>query len=411
MLSKIFLIFFLTSAVTRANGTPARTEGTITAFGSMTPDRQTGLLGQQYDVTNTGRSAATFRILVRNLPTGTTLWNASGTLEGVPYLDLPAPLASGATRRITLEYRSQDRSTVPQPVLEVGSANGSTLIADVEEITSLTVVPAGIAFPGQNLVTVEGCGHASAKYIVEATPDLRTWTPVSEEITAGAGGALRWQTTECPGLTRRYYRFSRPPAFPAATPTGRMTRPVAGGPFIYTTLQGWTVKMDPVFVTVAPPQGNHKYELFGARQEFFGSKHIKNLLGNRRTIVLPGDVIITVTANQAKLTAGANDAVQFVSIYEAAETHRLNLQSYTADRALSLPKYGEATEADGETGRLIFNTEGLRFENISQEGPLLIDSCTGPVVRVLNTVPLGQSFFASPNTINDFFDDPRLAAT
>jgi hypothetical protein len=73
--------------------------------------------------------------------------------------------------------------------------------------------------------------------------------------------------------------------------------------------------------------------------------------------------------------------------------------------------YGEAAEGDGETGQLIFNTEGLRFENISQEGPLLIDSCTGPVVRALNTVPLGQSFFASPNTINDFFDDPRLAAT
>ncbi len=119
----------------------------------------------------------------------------------------------------------------------------SAALAD--EITSLTVMPAGAAFPGRNTVTLEGRGVSGMNYLVEATPDLRTWTALSDEMPASAGGALRWQHLECPGVTKRFYRFIRPPVFPAAAVRGRLTCPVAGGPCLYTTRLGWTVRIPP----------------------------------------------------------------------------------------------------------------------------------------------------------------------
>ena len=56
------------------------------------------------------------------------------------------------------------------------------------------------------VVTLGGTGHPNAGYILQATTDLQTWTPISGVLTSPTG-AISWQFTESPGFTRRCYRF------------------------------------------------------------------------------------------------------------------------------------------------------------------------------------------------------------
>ena len=106
-----------------------------------------------------------------------------------------------------------------------------------------------------------------------------------------------------------------------------------------------------------------------------------------------------------------DDAGQFAYIYEGQETHRINLQTFTHDLNLPLPAFGEAQQADGEAARLYFNTDGMAFENVYQQGPLFDTLCAPLASKIFASVFLGQAFFNAPNRINDFYDDLRLAAT
>ena len=165
----------------------ARPEGTITALGPMTPDRQTGLLVQEYDVKNTGRIAAVFRILIRNMPAGSEVWNAHGTINGIPYVDLPVSLAPGATQKITLEYRAQDRTTIPQPEFELISATAATLTPD----GLATALQPRASLTNGN-VLLEFNSTAGQSYYIQYSSDLATaWSTALPKI-AGTGNRIQW---------------------------------------------------------------------------------------------------------------------------------------------------------------------------------------------------------------------------
>ncbi len=182
--------------------------GTITAFGSMRPDRQTGLLIQQYDVKNTGGIAAVFRILVKNLPAATKVWNSHGTFNGFPYVDLPSILAVGATTRITIEYRSQDRSTIPNPTFELVGA------------TQTAITPDGVATNLKPRATLTG-GNAllefnseiGMSYYIQYSGDLSIWKTALPKVD-GTGNRVQWidngspKTESHPSIVAsRFYRI------------------------------------------------------------------------------------------------------------------------------------------------------------------------------------------------------------
>ena len=182
--------------------------GTITPFGSMRADRQTGLLIQQYDVRNTGVISAVFRILIKNMPATTTVWNSHGLINGIPYIDLPSTLAVGATTRITIEYRSQNRTTIPNPTFELIGATPSVITPDgvVTNLKPRATLSGGNALLEFNSVVGEA-------YYIQYSSDLSTWKTALPKVN-GTGNRVQWidngsPKTESHPLTvaSRFYRI------------------------------------------------------------------------------------------------------------------------------------------------------------------------------------------------------------
>lgn len=185
--------------------TPA---GTITPVGAMTADRQTGLLLQKYDVKNTGAVAAVFRILIKNLPAGSVVWNSQGKFNGVPYIDLPSILAVGATTRITIEYYSKDRKTIPNPTFELVGASGTVTVPEGE----VTNIKPRATLSGGN-VLLEFNSEIGRSYYIQYTSDLTTWKTALPKVD-GTGNRIQWidngspKTESSPSNTSsRFYRI------------------------------------------------------------------------------------------------------------------------------------------------------------------------------------------------------------
>ncbi len=164
-----------------------RPEASITALGPMTPDRQTGHLIQEYEVKNTGLIAAVFRVFIRNIPAGSQLWNAHGTVEGIPYFDLPASLAPGATQKITLEYYSEDRATIPQPQFELVAATPATL---TPAGLSTALQPRATLASGNVLLELNSI--AGQSYYIQYTGDpAAAWKTALPKV-EGTGNRIQW---------------------------------------------------------------------------------------------------------------------------------------------------------------------------------------------------------------------------
>jgi len=164
----------------------ARPQGSIVAVGPMRPDRQTGLLLQEYEVTNAGSMTIAFRLLIRDMPAGSQVWNAHGVTDGIPYIDLP-PLAPGATARITIEYRSQDRTSVPEPRFEFTAA---TSAAASPEGVSAALQPRATLSGGQVLLEFNSVAGQSY-YIQYARDPASPWKTALPRV-EGTGNRIQW---------------------------------------------------------------------------------------------------------------------------------------------------------------------------------------------------------------------------
>src|SRR5690606_25725163 len=102
------------------------------------------------------------------------------------------------------------------------------------------------------------------------------------------------------------------------------------------------------------------------------------------------------------------DWVQWISIYEGNESHRIDMQTFSVVQSCNLPMFGEADEHDGETASVYFNETGMRMENVYQQDATPEGV---PLAKVFNTVLLAQTHFVNPTQVNDYFDDQRFAHT
>ena len=137
-----------------------------------------------------------------------------------------------------------------------------------------------------------------------------------------------------------------------------------------------------------------------ANHENLNGKHIKDRLGMRRTVLFPDGAKITLISD------GPYGPLQFISIYDGAESHRINprcntLISSATDVALARQLDNE--EADGETAGFEITSTGLDYFNLYFE-----DS---PGSKTGSRVDLGELYRDSPNRVDDYFDDPRLGST
>ena len=314
----------------------------------------------------------------------------------------------------------------PSPVLYVLPLLGLAMSpAAAQQVSAFTLEPAAGPPEGRYVAALEATLPGAIDHIVEDSPDLLTWNRVSP-LLLPAGSELAWGHTQAAPLfgtplhidgsqdwqTRRFYRV-RPlpaagdiPAGPPAGAAGRLTRPVPEGPYILTTPAGWIIQSNATTLTISSPAGP-KYELWGAGgHENLRGKHLKDMLGTRRSILLPGDTMVTVTLTTQAMTYPAG-TIHLISIYDGDQSHRLNIQTGAVEMSATATRAGEAAEADGETGRIWDTGAGLFFENLYDK-PNPGNGAPLPQTAV----PLGRTFGpANPNQVNDYYDDPRVGHT
>lgn len=73
-------------------------------------------------------------------------------------------------------------------------------------VTTFSIVSGTGPNAGQDVVTLAGTGHPNAVYTLEASADLRSWTPVAGPLSSPAG-AISASFSQPPALRRQYYRF------------------------------------------------------------------------------------------------------------------------------------------------------------------------------------------------------------
>jgi hypothetical protein len=246
-------------------------------------------------------------------------------------------------------------------------------------------------------------------------------------VLRSGGGLLTWSATQnlpdpfgtmtLYGGTwhsQRFYRFRPLPPEGAggdgsAGMQGRLTQPKTGTWEVITSA-GWKIRVVPAdaSVVILAPNGRDHLEYWGDGnvRENLNGKHIKDWFSEHRTVLIPGEGMVTLT--RAKNPATSKVTIKTVSIYDADQTHRIDLHSGVVIFSQQQPRVGEAAEPDGETCRFWDTGNGAFLENIYTQDPA---SNTGLPIPQTH-VPLGKTGGAAkPNRVDDYFDDPRLGHT
>ncbi|HRP06930.1 MAG TPA: Ig-like domain-containing protein [Gemmatimonadales bacterium] len=199
-------------------------------------------------------------------------------------------------------------------------------------------------------------------------------------------------------------------------PTGRLTHSPTEDLWNYESSGGWQVTVAGWAVTVRTPDGHSKVEFWGDREEGsqqvamahanMNGKHVKDIHGNRQSVLLPDGLLLTLDG-----TVSAPGTAQ-VSIYDVDQTHRLQNRTSSAGATTVMwscahGQFGETNEADGETSRFFADSEGWFWELIYRQD--MVGGVPGP--KVPGVQPLSRSYFANPNNVTDYYDDPRLEHT
>ncbi|HKQ40496.1 MAG TPA: Ig-like domain-containing protein, partial [Verrucomicrobiae bacterium] len=86
------------------------------AAGPFRLNRQTGLFEQVVTITNpTPVDFPGVRLWVMDVRTGATVWNATGQVTGVPYVDVLTKVPAGGSVQVLIEYYTPDIRVAPQP--------------------------------------------------------------------------------------------------------------------------------------------------------------------------------------------------------------------------------------------------------------------------------------------------------
>ena len=194
-----------------------------------------------------------------------------------------------------------------------------------------------------------------------------------------------------------------PPQVISNVPIGRLTQPDGpGGHVHYITSAGWDIRLNLSTVTITSSDGKSTYQHWGHPHENLNGKHLKDWLGTYRTMLLPGDVMITMKAT------GPQGVIEALSIYDADQTHKIDTTNNTVTLSTLHVRVGEASEPDGEAMRFFhigsgrYYTENIYTQNNASDG-------TDAVQR---EIPLGTTGGdANPNQVNDLYDDTRLGHT
>ena len=173
---------------------------------------QTGLYEQTVRVYNpTYYSFDAVRVLVGNLASGMTVYNASGTTNGIPYVQSYGAIPSGGYADFVIEYYVPARTT-PNPVLTAQLVSpvqgGNTAVSGIPQH-----IDRAIWLRGNNTYLIEFSTVTNRIYYVEYSSDLKEWKNALPLIT-GNGTRIQWidngqpKTESAPAVTpARFFRI------------------------------------------------------------------------------------------------------------------------------------------------------------------------------------------------------------
>ncbi len=144
-------------------------------------------------------TGTTIHVRDLGLETGSYLLaNWTGSVTGSPVL---GSLPAGSRHQLVLDAAAK---TLRLEVVVTPPAGTSGVT-----ITSFTVTPATGGDAGKNIISISAQGEPDISYEVEASTDLKIWTPVSPVLTSPTG-TLEWEFLQDAGFPRRFYRFRTP---------------------------------------------------------------------------------------------------------------------------------------------------------------------------------------------------------
>jgi hypothetical protein len=182
----------------------------LTIVSAMHLNRQSGLFEQTVRVTNPTYSVFNaVRVLVYNLTSDMHVYNASGSTNGVPYVQSQAAIAPGSYIDFVIEYYVTSSAT-PNPTLVAQlvtpvSGGGVTVVGTPQPINRILMLPNKTAM-------IEFASVLGRVYYVQYSSDTKVWQTAEPSIT-GTGTWIQWidngppKTSSPPASTPvRFYR-------------------------------------------------------------------------------------------------------------------------------------------------------------------------------------------------------------
>ena len=142
----------------------------------------TGLFEQTVRVTNgSSNSVPAASLFVPGLPSDVQVYDASGSLNGVPFLQYNLPIAAGSTVHLHFNYLRRSRQNIPQPEFVVQETNPMFVstkppFAPILSVTRLRA--------GRNLVVFSA--KPGRRYVVQYSADQQNWKSANPIITASS---------------------------------------------------------------------------------------------------------------------------------------------------------------------------------------------------------------------------------
>ncbi|HEV2691761.1 MAG TPA: choice-of-anchor tandem repeat GloVer-containing protein, partial [Verrucomicrobiae bacterium] len=197
----------VTNITTAVNG--AITNLALTVLSDITLNSLTGLYEQRIQVSNGGPATpSSVRVLISGLPANDKLYNATGTTNGIPYVQSSSPLGVGSNIVFLLEYYVPNRVTPANLTLTVQA--GPVVIPPVVTGTISRIDRTTVRNDGS--VVVEFSAIPGQIYAVQYSSDMVTWRTAVPAITAPTS-RVQWidagpPKTDSPPSSQpaRYYR-------------------------------------------------------------------------------------------------------------------------------------------------------------------------------------------------------------
>jgi uncharacterized repeat protein (TIGR01451 family) len=177
-------------------------------------DRQTGLFEQSVAVNNLGSGpVAAVQLAVVSLPADVMLYNASGSTNGVPFVEYDSPIGPGASVGFLLEYYRSSRLAFVSTNFSASVVSPSTPVAPAGTTLQLDRNP----FVYDGKLVIEFVSVPGDTYVVQYSADMQTWNTAIPPVVA-AGSSVQWidsgppKTDSPPGAPgQRYYRVVQLP--------------------------------------------------------------------------------------------------------------------------------------------------------------------------------------------------------